>query len=174
MVKCFNHVQQTPRFFPRFLKSKKSILIYLNTKYIEVSNLLRSQLIVCYFLIKLKFYTCSILPTIFENFLFSLLLSENYEIKKPKRVKANFFDYGLWIMDQWRIQHFPWGEGALTYISGKVFTKSFMTTKQKLVLRRERLCLEPPKIHQCLLPKLSVQNLCLTVIAQFTFFFPEN
>ena len=29
-AKCFNHVQQTPRFFPRFLKSKKSILIYLN------------------------------------------------------------------------------------------------------------------------------------------------
>ena len=62
---------------------------------------------------------------------------------------------------------FPMGWGANLYISGKVFTKNFMTMKQKLVLRGERLCLEPPKIHQCLLPKLSVQNLCLTVISQF-------
>ena len=76
---------------------------------------------------------------------------------------------------QWQIQHFRWDGGANLYISGKVFTKNFMTMKQKLVLRGERLCLEPPKIRQCLLPKLSyriyVLQLFLSSIMS-TFFLP--
>ena len=100
-------------FFLRFLKEWKIDFDLFEHKYIEVSSLLKSQFIVYYFLIKPKFSTCSILPTIFENFFFSQLLSENYEIKKPKRVKANFFSIMVEHPYQWRILHFPWG--ALTY-----------------------------------------------------------
>ena len=91
--KVFQPRSTNTKIFSAVPQEQKIDFDLFEYKYIEVSSLLRSQFIVHYFLIKPKFSTCSILPTIFENFFFSQLLSENYEIKKPKRVKANFFDY---------------------------------------------------------------------------------
>ena len=84
---CFILVQQTPRFFLRFLKERKIDLDLFEHKYIEVSSLLRSQFIVHYFLIKPKFSTCSILPTIFEIFFFFQLLCRHDQWSLSNKMK---------------------------------------------------------------------------------------
>ena len=113
-AKCFNHVQQTPRFFPRFLKSKKSILIYLNINILKFRVCLGVNLSYIIFSSNLNSLRVVFFQQYSRIFSFPNFCPKTTKSRNPKGSRL-IFSIMIEHLYQWQIQHFRWG-GGLTFI----------------------------------------------------------